>query len=106
MSVGVENETPFIRVQKPLSVWKPLPSRRVLKTLRGTRKRKAQRGQYLLAVGLGRYKWYQSQILGNVQVRRLFPEGVDTRRCASKDAGSEGGGFGGGPTSIGEKNEC
>ena len=36
-------------------VWKPLPSRRVLKTLRGSTKRKAQRGQYLLAVGLGCY---------------------------------------------------
>ena len=26
-------------------------------------------------VGLGRYKWYQSQTLGNVPARRLFPEG-------------------------------
>ena len=32
--------------------------------------------------------------------------GVDTRRCASKDAGPKGGGFGGGPTSIEERNEC
>ena len=35
-----ENEALFIRV------WKPLPSIRVLKTLRGSRKEKAQRGQY------------------------------------------------------------
>ena len=48
-SVGEENETPFIRV------WKPLPNRCVLKTLRVSLKGKAQRGQYLLAVGLGRY---------------------------------------------------
>ena len=32
--------------------------------------------------------------------------GVDTRRCASKGAGSKGGGFGGGPTSIGRRKEC
>ena len=28
------------------------------------------------------------------------------RWCASKDVGPEGGGFGGGPTLIGERNEC
>ena len=32
-------------------------------------------------------------------------KGVDTRRCASKDVGSKGGGFGGVPTSIDERNE-
>ena len=32
--------------------------------------------------------------------------GVNTRRCASKDAGPKGGGFGGGPTSIGGRKEC
>ena len=46
-----KNEASFIRV------WKPLPSRLVLKTLRGSPKGKIQRGQYLLAVGLGRYKF-------------------------------------------------
>ena len=30
------------------------------KTLRGSSEEKTQRGQYLLAVGLGSYKWYQS----------------------------------------------
>ena len=44
-----ENETPFIRV------WKPLSSKCILKTSRGSLKGKAQRGQYLLAVSLGRY---------------------------------------------------
>ena len=44
-----ENKTFFIMV------WKPLPSRHVLKTLRRISEGKAQRGQYLLAVGLGRY---------------------------------------------------
>ena len=34
----------------------PLSSRCVLKTLRGSPKGKAQNGQYLLAVGVGRYK--------------------------------------------------
>ena len=68
-SVGEENETPFVRV------WKPLPSRRVLKTLRESLKGKAQRGQYLLAVCLSCYKWYQSQTLGDVLMRRLFSKG-------------------------------
>ena len=45
-SVGEGNEAFFI------SVWKPLPNRRVLKTLRGSPKGKAQ---YLLAVGFGCY---------------------------------------------------
>ena len=31
---------------------------------------------------------------------------MDTRQCASKDAGLERGGFGGAPTSMGERNEC
>ena len=31
------------------------------------------------------------------------PKGVDTRRCANKDAGPKGGRFGRGPTSIGER---
>ena len=34
------------------------------------------------------------------------PKGVDTRWCASKDVGPRRGGFGGGPTSIGARNEC
>ena len=39
--------------------------------------------------------------------KEAVPErGVDTRRCTSKDVGPEGGGFGGGPTSIGERKEC
>ena len=43
-SVGEKNETFFI------NVWKPPPSKRVLKTLRERSKWKSQRGQYLLAV--------------------------------------------------------
>ena len=50
-SVGEKNETPFIRV------WKPLPRRRVLKILWGNLKGKAQRRQYLLAVCLGCYNY-------------------------------------------------
>ena len=48
-SVGEENKTIFIRV------WKPLFRRGVLKTLRENPEGKAQRRQYLLAVGLSRY---------------------------------------------------
>ena len=40
---------------------------------------------------LGRYKWYQSQTLDDVLAFSLFLERVDTRRCASKDAGSRTG---------------
>ena len=67
--VGEENGTFFTRV------WKPLPSKRVLKTLRGSPKRKTQRGQYLLAVGLSYYSWYQSQTPSDVSARRRSPEG-------------------------------
>ena len=38
-----------------IRVWKPLPSIRVLKTLRGSSKGKTQRRQYILAVGLSCY---------------------------------------------------
>ena len=43
-------------------VWKPLISGHILKTLSGSRKGKAQRGQYRLAAGLGCY---------NEHVRRI-----------------------------------
>ena len=56
--IGEENEVSVMRV------WKPLPSRHVLKTLRGSQKGK--QGQYLLVVSLSRYKWYQSQTLDDV----------------------------------------
>ena len=69
MSVGEKNETFFIRE------WKPLTSRHVLKTLRGSPKGKACRRQYLLAVGLGCYKWYQSKKSGYVPTRRLSSKG-------------------------------
>ena len=55
---------------------------------------------------LDRYKWYKSQTSDDVIAFSLFPKGVDTRRCASKDARAKGGGFGGGPTSIGRRKEC
>ena len=41
-------------------MWKPLPSRRVLKTFRGSPRGKTQRGQYLLAVGSGCYISFHS----------------------------------------------
>ena len=48
-----------------------------------------QSGQYLLAVGLGSYKMVSES---------------DTARCASEDAGTQGGGLWD-PTLIGEGNE-
>ena len=69
----------------------------------------AQRGQYLLAVDLGRYKWYhgiEPDTGRCVSLLAVPRRGVDTRRCASKDAGPKGGGFGGSPTSIGGRKEC
>ena len=81
--VEKENETPFIKVCKPL------PSKRILKTLRGSPKEKTQRGQYLVAVGLGRYKWYQSQTMADVLERRLSPDRDEHETvCARKDVGS------------------
>ena len=53
----------------------PLPSRRVLRILMGSPKGKVQRGQYLLAVELDCYKWYQSQTPGNVLENWLSPKG-------------------------------
>ena len=38
-----------------------------------------QSGQYLLVVGLSRYKWYQSQTPGDELARRLSSEGGWTR---------------------------
>ena len=98
--VGEENEAFFIRVSKPL------PSSRVFKTLRGSSKGKTQRGQYLLVVGLGHYKWYQSQTRGDVSTRRLSPEGCGHEAVCWQGRWGPKGVNWGGPTSIGERNEC
>ena len=76
------------------------------KALSRSPKWKVQRGQYLLAVDLGCYKWYQSQTPDDVSAFSVFPQGVDMRRCASKDVGPKEGGFGGDPMSIGGRKEC
>ena len=74
MLVGEENEAFCIRV------WKPLPSRRVLKTLRGSPKGKALRT--ISANGK----------LGPLQ---MVSE-LDTRRCVGEEAEPlQGGGLGG-----------
>ena len=65
ISHRLERETKYSFIR----VWKPLLSSRVLKT--GILKEKSQRWQYLLAVGLSCYKWYQSQTLGGVPVRMI-----------------------------------
>ena len=41
-----------------------------------------------------------------VSILAIPQRGVDTRQCASNDAGLKGGGFGGAPTSIGGRKEC
>ena len=62
------------------------------KALRGSPKGKAQRGQYLLAVDLGRYKWYQSQTPDDVQAFSLNSEDEQTRGGAPiRTLGPEGG---------------
>ena len=96
-SVGEENEAFFVRV------WKLLPSRCILKNLKG----KAQRGQYLLAVDFGCYKWYQSQTLGDVLARRLNLEGGGWTlgSVPARTLGPEEGWIGG-PHSIREGKEC
>ena len=97
--VGEENETFFIRV------WKLLPNKRVSKILRGSSKGKAQRGQYLLVVDLGCYKWYKNQTPGDVLVEGWAPkEGGHEAVCqwgrwASKEDGLWD------PTSVGEENK-
>ena len=57
------------------------------KALRGSPKGKTQIGQCLLAVDLGRYKWYQSRHRTMCQPFRCSPKGVDTMpdtgRCVS-----------------------
>ena len=96
-SVGEENEAFFIRVENKtffIRVWKSLPRRRILKTLRGSLTGRAQRGQHLLAVGLGCYKWYHSQKPNDVPTRRLSPEGGWTRGgMPARTLGPKGGGL-------------
>ena len=65
-------------------MWKPLPCRRVLKSWGWQRYVTGQSGQYLVAVDLGCYKWYQSQ--------------------SARTLGSQGGGLWD-STSVGEGNE-
>ena len=55
----------------------------------------------MLVVGWGRYKWYLSQIPGDVPVRKLRPEGAGH----SKDAGPQIVVDLEAPTLIGEGNE-
>ena len=74
-------------------VWKPLCRIRVLKTLRGSPKREAQKGQYLPVVGFGGYKWYQSQALGDVPVKKWYQSqasgDVPVKRLSPEGGGHE-----------------
>ena len=67
-------------------------NRRILKTLRGSPKVKVQRGQYLLAVGLNYYKWYQSHVSMMLDTQSHIGgcwalKGV-SKQCAGKNVGS------------------
>ena len=68
--VAKENKPPFF-----YKGVEPFPYQTRFKALKGSVKGKAQRRQYLLAMDLGRYKWYQSQTLDDVSAFSLFPEG-------------------------------
>ena len=82
-----ENEALFIRV------WRPLPSINIFKMLKESPKEKAQRGQYLLAMSLGHYQWYQSQTPDDVSTKRLSPKGGghEAMRQQGRWAPNEGG---------------
>ena len=56
-------------------------------------------------MGLGRYKWYQSQTPGDVSARRLSPKGGVYEAVCQQGAGPQRGGLGS-LTSIGKENEC
>ena len=85
-------------------MWKPLSSRRILKILRF--QVSPQRGQYPLAVGLGCYKWYQSQTPGGVSSRTLggLTSIGEGNECQREQWTPKGGGLGD-PISVGEENE-
>ena len=75
--VGEENETLFIRV------WKPLPSRHVLKTLRESSKRTISASD-----GLGPLQMVLEPVTGRcASEEAILRRGVDMRQCASKDVG-------------------
>ena len=99
-------------------MWKPLPSRHILKTLRGESPKRtisASDGlgplQMVSEPNIGRCVSEEAEPRRRMDTRQCASEEakprreVDTRQCASKDAGPGEGGLGG-PTSIGERNEC
>ena len=96
------NETFVIRV------WKPLPRRCVLKTLRESLKGKAQR-TISACGGLERLLMVSELDIGRCANEEAEPQrgwtrdGVPVKMLDSKGGGLEGGGV---PTSIGEGNEC
>ena len=54
---------------------------------------------------MGHYKWYQSQTSDDVSAFLLFSKG-GRHVTVSQGRWPQRGGFGGGPISIGERNEC
>ena len=80
--VGEENETLFIRV------WKPLPSRRVLKNLEGKPERKSPKRKISASGGPGPLQMVSESGTRQCVSEEVVPrKGVDMRWCASKDAG-------------------
>ena len=99
--VREENKPPFIRV------WKHSHSRRVLK-FEGKHERESPKKTVSASGGSGSLQMVSEPDTGRcVNLLAILGRGLDMKWCANKNAGSRrGGGFGGSPTSIGERNEC
>ena len=83
--VGEENKPPLIRV------WKPSPSRRVLKPW-GKPERESPKRTISASGGPGSLQMVSELDTGRCASLLAVPRrGVDTRRCASKDAGPQRG---------------
>ena len=95
----MKNEAFFIRV------WKPSLADR-FKNLEGRPGREIPKRTISASSGLGPLQMVSKQDIGRCASEEAKPRrGVDTRRCASKDAGLQRGRLRG-PTLIGEMNEC
>ena len=72
-----------------LRVWKPLSSRRILKSWGWQLYITGQNGHYLPAIGLGYYIWYQSQTSSDVLAKTLDPQGTGLWNPTSVREGNE-----------------
>ena len=78
-----------------IRVWKPFPSRRVLKNLEGTPKRENPKRTISVSSGHGLLQMVSEQDTERCASEETKPRrGVDTRQCASKDVGPRRGWIG------------